>query len=255
MILPEVIAADGQPGIATTAIVAAGSAVVGAVAGGLASFKANVALDARRRRARAAIRRKAKVYTPLRAELIALERAMGENEHFVWGIDTKERDPEWPQRGPGWRLWPRLTEDGRAATAASRTIVCSLNHVEREISQFEEARQGAFSLLDEVGGAIYEEIVGEAMTIVNAWDSGTALLEVFKDLDDETWYPFQRTKGESQFDEIRTAFNANSRIVSMREQLTERDSQLRVAVSAAIKDLESGMTTIARKHELEEVED
>jgi hypothetical protein len=252
---PLLLAVKDQPDIATTAIVAAASAILGAVAGGLASFQANVALDARRRRARAAIRRKAKVYTPIRAELIALSRAMEKDEHFTWGIDTQERDPEWPQRGPVWRLWPRLKEDGRAATAASNRIVASLDLVEDDITDFEETRRESFSLFDEVGRSVYTEILGEEMTVVNAWDSGTALLEAFRDASSDVWYPFQRTNGEPHFAEIRAAFNADPRIPSMRTRLAESNSRLRTDVALAVDALETGSRTIARKHELEEVED
>ena len=250
-----VLASEGQLGIGTTAVVAAASAILGAITGGIASFKANVALDNRRRRARAAIRRKAKVYTPLRAESIALSRAMDQDEHFAWGIDTKERNPEWPDKGPVWRLWPALKEDGRAATAASRKIVRALDRAEEDIAHFEGKRMQAFSVLAEVGYETYEKIVGEQMTIVNAFDSGTALLEVFRNEDGEVWYPFQRTAGEAHFGALRASLNANARVQGLRETLEASNLRLRAGIATAIDELEAGIASIARRHEMEEVED
>lgn len=255
MILTVIIfAVEGQPDIATTAIVAAGSAVLGAVVGGVASFQVNIALDTRRRKARAAIRRKAKVYTPLRAELIALSRAMNKNDHLTWGIDTKERDPEWPQRGPAWRLWPKLKDDGRAATAASRQVVEGLDQIASDIQTLEEARRSAFSVFDDVGKRAYAEVVGEEMSVRGAWDGGSALLEILQDAD-ETWYALQRTEGEAKFPEIRERFNSDPQVTEMRKKLKESDRQLKNHVNAVISELESRMATIARRHELEGAED
>jgi len=250
-----VFAAEGQPDITTTAIVAAASAILGAIAGGFASFKANVALDVRRRRARAAIRRKAKVYTPLRAELIALGRAMDKNEHLTWGIDTKERDPEWPQRGPVWRLWPSMKDDGRAATAASQKIVASLDLVDSDINALERVRNEAFATFEEVGKRVYAEVIGEEMTVQGAWDSGSALLEIFQDVSNDAWYPLHRTEGEAKFSEIRAGFNTDPRISGIRQRIADSDHRLKGDVKAAISELETGIATIARKHELEEIED
>ncbi len=246
---------ESSPDVSITAIVAASAAILGAVVGGYASYRANLALEVRRRRMRVAIRRKAKVYTPLRGELIKLSRELQKDAHLQYGIKTEQRDPQYPDRGPSWRLWRSLNEDGRAATSASRLVAERLDAVEGAIDRLEARRDEAFSTLAEVGDLTYTEVVGESPTVVNAWDNGTALLEVLRDETDEVWYPWQRTPGVPHFVELRAKFNASDEVRAVRMRLSESDGNLREQVDNAAAALDAGIAMIARKYELEEVED
>jgi hypothetical protein len=74
-----------------TACVAVLAALLGAGVGGYASFKGSDALESKRRTARSMIRRKAKVYTPIREELIELRESQQIGRIYnYWGIQREE---------------------------------------------------------------------------------------------------------------------------------------------------------------------
>ena len=69
-----------------TSAVAVGAALLGSFGGAVGLYYASVVLEDRRRKALSEIRRKAKVYTPIREELIALRRAIAEDRHLIVGV-------------------------------------------------------------------------------------------------------------------------------------------------------------------------
>ena len=105
-----------------TAIVAVVAALLGSLVGGYASFRASEALEQRRREARAKIRRKAKVYTPIRSELLELQAARDQNAVFDSRGIIREPPPPYINPAASLHLWKDLVDDGRALTAVSETI-------------------------------------------------------------------------------------------------------------------------------------
>jgi hypothetical protein len=241
--------------VSLTIGIAAGSALLGAVAGGMASFQASVALDGRRRKARAAIRRKAKVYTPIRAELRALRTET--TKAIVWGIDRQESDPDPPVRGPKWRLWLVLKADGRATTAASVDVSKCLDHLEMAIDDFENGRKQALKCFSAVGYRVYKEVTGRDMKLMNAWDSGGDLLDALEDKE-EVWSPLgivDRSQPTDYFPEFREKFNGSPGVTEMRTLIYRVLDELETAIDQAIAELDKSMASIARKYEREEVRD
>jgi hypothetical protein len=105
-----------------TAVVAAGSAIGGALIGGYVSYRGNLRLSNAQRRVRAAVRRKAKVYVPLKLELHQLQSSLDQDQHLRWGIDLGEGPARRPKGTPVFELWRGLVEDGRASFATSDEV-------------------------------------------------------------------------------------------------------------------------------------
>lgn len=102
-----------------TAVVAVGAALLGSLVGGFASFRASEALEQRRREARTKIRRKAKVYTPIRSELLELQEARKRGAVFDSRGILREPPPPYVNPAASLYRWKDLVDDGRALTAAS----------------------------------------------------------------------------------------------------------------------------------------
>jgi hypothetical protein len=139
-----------------TASVAVGSALLGSGFGAVGSYYASVVLEDRRRKAVSAIRRKAKVYTPIREELIALRRAIAEDRHLSEGVRLKRSENQWPRNAPLLVIWREFVEDGRANTTASPNVREALERVEGATDVFNLALKATRSTFDERSDAIVE---------------------------------------------------------------------------------------------------
>jgi hypothetical protein len=140
-----------------TAGVAVGSALLGSGFGAAGSYYAGIVLERRRRKALSEIRRKAKVYTPIREELIALRRAIAEDRHLSDGVRLKRSDHEWPRNVPLLVIWREFIEDGRANTTASAGVREAVGRVEGAADVFNLALKAAQSAFDERGDALVQQ--------------------------------------------------------------------------------------------------
>ncbi len=140
-----------------TAIVAVGAALLGSFGGAVGLYYASIALEGRRRKALSEIRRKAKVYTPIREELIALRRATAEDNHLSVGVRRERSDDQWPRDAPYLVIWREFVDDGRANTTASASVREALERVEGATDVFNLALVATQTTFEERGGAIAEQ--------------------------------------------------------------------------------------------------
>jgi len=119
-----------------TAAVAVGAALLGSFGGAIGLYYASVRLEGRRRKALSEIRRKAKVYTPIREELIALRRAIAEDHHLSVGVRRERSADEWPRDVPLLVIWREFVDDGRANTTASASVREVLGRMEEATNVF-----------------------------------------------------------------------------------------------------------------------
>jgi hypothetical protein len=140
-----------------TAIVAVGAALLGSFGGAVGLYYASIALEGRRRKALSEIRRKAKVYTPIREELVALRRGIAEDRHLSVGVRRKRSDDHWPRDAPDLVIWREFVDDGRANTTASASVREELKRVEGATDAFNLALQAAQDVFKERGDALVEQ--------------------------------------------------------------------------------------------------
>jgi hypothetical protein len=138
-----------------TAIVAVGSALLGSGLGAVGSYYASVVLERRRRKALSEIRRKAKVYTPIREELIALRRAIAKGRHLDIGVRRERSDDQWPREAPLLVIWHEFLDEGRAT--ASPNVRKDLERVEGAADAFNVVLVATRKTFEERGDAIAEE--------------------------------------------------------------------------------------------------
>jgi hypothetical protein len=255
-----VFLADANPTIWATALIATGSALVGALIGAYGSYKANLALDERRRQARAAIRRKSKVYTPLRHELISLKEAVQQGQHIIYGIAREQPDLGSSTNSPPLILWDQLKADGRGKTAASRVVRARLEDVDDAADECNRARLEEMDLFDPIGRKIFKEIRGEDLTLVNSWVHGTTLLAILENRSDSTEWSIQLYINEKEHEaEFLSAFRSEiykrPEVRLARERFADLNTRLLASIDNAVRDLETGMELIARDYERETVDD
>jgi hypothetical protein len=141
-----------------TASVAVGAALLGSFAGAAGLYYASAALEGRRRKALSEIRRKAKVYTPIREELVALQRAIAENRHLGYrGILRERPDYQTLRPAPVLAIWRELVEDGRANTMASPRVRAVLDRVDECADALNGVCGTAQATFKERGDAISQE--------------------------------------------------------------------------------------------------
>jgi hypothetical protein len=140
-----------------TAVVAIGAAILGSFGGAVGLYYASIALEGRRRKALSEIRRKAKVYTPIREELIALRRAIDKDRHLDIGVLRERSDDQWPRDAPLLVIWRELVDDGRANTTASASVREALGRVEEATDVFDRVFKETQNTFKERGGAIVEQ--------------------------------------------------------------------------------------------------
>jgi cytochrome c556 len=140
-----------------TASVAVGAALLGSFFGAIGLYYASVRLEGQRRKALSEIRRKAKVYTPIREELVALRRAIAEDRHLDYGVLRDRSDNHWARNPPYLVIWREFVDDGRANTTASPRIREALARMEGSADAFNKALKAARDTFQERGDAITEQ--------------------------------------------------------------------------------------------------
>jgi hypothetical protein len=235
--------------------VAISAALLGSLVGGYASFKANEALELSRRRARAQIRRKAKIYTPIRLELIALRDAWTSGIHLGTWLIVREEPPPLVRRPASLHLWKDLSEDGRAATAASTTIRSLLDRIDECADTLNQEVSEARAVFGERAIAILSDL-GETPHIVNWVESDTAKL-LRDDFDGLSL--FGGGFGAEVPSDVQKRFRqlwSNDAIVQSRTADVRRvDTALKEALDRAIAALDEAMQRIANKYEKESPHD
>jgi hypothetical protein len=237
--------------------IAGGAAVLGAIAGGFASYFANERLETRRREARAAVRRSAKVYTPLRSQLIALSAVLDKDEHLMWGKVSRRGGDE-DDRTPRFDFWDQLVEDGRATTSVTKPIRERLQTVVAAIDEFNRSVEAADRVFRSHGERIYLDVTGQPMTRVD-WPGHRMRVEIVR-ARDQTWELFGFTEQEKQQNaekdkQFRDRFNAVDDVANARGRIEASEESLKSAIRDAQIALEQAMERIARKYEKEAPKD
>lgn len=249
----KLVVRGGDP-LWATAAVAVVAALLGSVVGGYSSFRANEALELRRRRARAQIRRKAKIYTPIRAELVALRDACESGVHFGHWLIVREEPPPVMRRPASLHLWKDMVEDGRAVTATSKKVRQLLDEVDSRADALNHEVMEARPVFAERGEALFASL-GRTPVITNWVESDTAdlLRGRFDDLN------LLGSHFEPAPPEIRERFVElwrADRVASDRTaEVLQADSELRKALNNALAELERAMQRIADKYESESPRD
>jgi hypothetical protein len=241
-----------------TAVVAVAAALLGAGVGGFASYFSNAKLDARRRKARAAVRRKAKVYTPLRGELVELREAMAKDKHLEWGIMRRQSNLDGFDRGPFLYQWDQLVDDGRALTAASALVRSSVDHVGTKADAFNATRTEAEEVFTREGDQLYEDVVGQEQTM-HGWAGHRDFVSVTRDrLDELSIFGFAQNERNAHAEQMPVfieRFRANPAVRDARQAVLHAEAELQAAVGDGIEQLDAAMAKIADKHEHESPDD
>ncbi len=242
-----------------TACVAVGAALLGSFGGAAGLYYASIALEGRRRKALSEIRRKAKVYTPIREELVALGRAVAENRHVGYaGILREQPDHKTWRPAAVAAIWREFVEDGRANTMASPTVRAALDHVEGCVDSFNNALATAQRTFKERGDAISQH-AGFSPPIRN-WHSSEfeALLRrgirssnVFNNpFNQEPQVPPPAALTAEQ-EEFAQQWEGDEAVRDASRAFEEAEAALSYAVGAAITELDAAMKRIADKYEHE----
>lgn len=231
-----------------TAAVATGAAGLGAVVGGIASHVSDVRLAARDRRFRAAVRRKSKVYVPLKLELQQLREAIGDNRHFNWGIDRSGDARRHPNE-PVFVHWGTLVEDGRALFAVSTKVRERMEALADAVERFERIRVESGEVFETVGRPLYGELTGNRQFHTSF--GGHAMGEVVRDRD-ELWRDWTFGNPDtSNFREFRERFNADENVQGARASARAGEEALLRAMDDAEHALDDGIARISRREEKE----
>ena len=244
-----------------TAVVAVGAALFGSFAGAGASYRANVALENRRRTALSEIRRKAKVYTPIREQLIALRRLIAQDNHLSYrGILRDEPYSQTMRPSPVLTIWRELVEDGRAATSASSKVRSALDRLEGIADEFNAVLAFAHGVFKERGdvltaqtgftpeignwseayvGSIYRRGMRESQAMERLVSVGPGRQVVAPP-------PLS-----AQAEKFIAAWDADPDVQHARERLREAEEALKQAVDLAIAALDEASINIAKKYEKE----
>jgi hypothetical protein len=247
-----------------TASVAIGAALLGSFGGAVGLYYASVVLERRRRKALSEIRRKAKVYTPIREELISLRRAIAEDRHLS-GVRRERSDDQWPRQGPLLVIWREFVDDGRANTTASMNVREALEHVERATDVFNLALKATQSTFEERGTAIVEQSgftpdwPGQLRNDFEAlYRRGVRAARMFRihpgpssphrDVSPLTSLPETPTPEQEAFV---TLWESDEAICEEAAKLLEAERSLDKAAGEAIAVLDTAMKRIADKYEHE----
>lgn len=241
-----------------TAAIAAGSAVFGALAGGYATYRANLALEVKRRTARVAIRRKAKVYTPLRAHLLELQQAMEQDAHLDRGVArVHPADKGFPRRPAFW-LWEDLVADGRGLTSPSRTVAQRLDAVGPANDALNQALEASDEIFSRHGRPAYEQLTGREL--LRDWPSAGRRAEVIRDREG-LWALFsppfmaESDRGVEMSEAFRARLAGQPDVTHVRARVVEAERVLAGAVSQALEALEEAMRRTAERYEQEQPEE
>lgn len=235
------------------ALVGAAAALLGAIVGGGLSYWGSIAIHKRAQRTRAAIRRKAKLYTPLRAQLLELLERFEDPDHYHLPIQTEGDVPQTLRPRPNLTLWSEMVDDGRSVSV-TKSIALSVARSVTAIEQFNDALALAQTAVDEIGRDAYRRVMGTDMTLMN-WASSGGTDAVIHDREDLDLFWDDRAENRGNEDRIRALINENPKIQEVRAALFKTEDDLKDALQIAISDLEGAMQRIARKYEQEPRED
>jgi hypothetical protein len=248
----EVNVPPGDP-LWATAVVAVVSALLGAVVGGYSSFRAAEALETKRRLARTMIRRKAKIYTPIRAELVEFRDAMERRDHLgVWGVQRQEPTVRTMRPAPVLWRWAEMTDDGRAATSASTVVRERLDAVEEAADRFSGALAAGMFTVKSRAEAILASL-GGSPAVVN-WVHSDIEHIVSGDFDNSHLLGGGLPGVTSSFnrrDEFVAQWERDAEAQSAVDAITKAESELSDAVREAIRVLDAAMKRIADNYENE----
>lgn len=248
-----------------TSAVAVGAALLGSFGGAVGLYYASVVLEDRRRKALSEIRRKAKVYTPIREELIALRRAIAEDRHLSEGIRLKRSDDQWPRDAPLLVIWREFVDDGRANTTASPSVREALERVEGATDVFNLALKATRSTFDERGDAIVEQsgftpdyphqLRREFQALYRHGVRNARIFRIYpgasnpqRDVSPLTSLPGTPTQEQEAF---ATLWEGDEAVRDAATKLGEAERRLDKAADAAIAELDAAMKRIADKYEHE----
>lgn len=234
-----------------TALVAAGSAVVGALIGGYASYLGNMHLSRTQQRLRAAIRRKAKVYIPLKLELQQLSEAIGEDRHVSWGIGRKDDGHRHAQE-PTFMFWGTLVEDGRSLFAVSNKVRVRMEALAAAVDEFLRVRKRAGEAFQAVGQPLYRELSGNPM--FHTGFGSHSMPDAYRD-PEEPWDDWDVGVDISTFPEFRARFNEAPDVQQARADLKAAEAALIRALDDAIRALDDGIERISKREEKESPKD
>lgn len=234
-----------------TAVVAAGSAIGGALIGGYVSYRGNLRLSNAQRRVRAAVRRKAKVYVPLKLELHQLQSSLDQDQHLRWGIDLGEGPARRPKGTPVFELWRGLVADGRASFATSDEVQKRLKALAQTVEEFRCVRSGAGKVFQAIGQPLYAEATGNDKRLTG-FDS-YSLADAVRN--PETPWKDWRFPDTPGFPDFRVRFNGTSEVQESRAAVIAADRVLRTKLAEAVKALDEGITRISRREEKESPKD
>jgi hypothetical protein len=236
-----------------TALVAVGAALLGSIAGALGSYLASTRQEDRRRQALSEIRRKAKVYTPIRKELLVLKRAIHEGRHLNGGISRELPDVQGWSRAPVLLTWHELTEDGRAKASANASVRAALDHVEHCADEVTEAVNAILPAFIERGDALtarsgfspqvrhWQPSAYQSIMRVGMRDS-----DVFKVYGDA---PSQVDSPEAE--RFIAAWEGDEAVQAVVRRLRTAEEAMTAAIDEAVGALDAAMTKIAEKYERE----
>jgi hypothetical protein len=240
-----------------TAVVAVGAALLGSLVGGYATFRASEALEQRRREARAKIRRKAKVYTPIRLELLELQAARERGAVFDSRGIIREPPPPYIHPAARLHLWKDLVDDGRALTAVSETIREALNEVDALADKLNEKVSETCEVFAERSEAIFTSI-GTETSIIN-WietDMPKLLTYEFDDLNvTGAGLPGDGGMTDQERADFESMWKEDEAISRATEATLQIDTELGRAIDIAVHRLEEAMLRIGKKYEEESPKD
>jgi hypothetical protein len=261
----SVVRVEGSP-IWMTAVVAFGAAMLGAVIGAFATYRANVALDDRARTARAAIRRKAKIYTPLRIEVVDLRDWLLNNPAPFRPIGV-ELEPEWRRayrRWPSPFLWVEMKEDGRAVTASSRVrevMEDVLLEIECFNAALEDVAQRLEVILRRASEAVMPDVSlpkGDLLSDISDLLLGRKAWPLWYVEANYADYENEEDAEAAQREirqQIRNRVEGDPAFTEVRKKAQAAREALAGKLQSAINVLDETMETIARKYEKEPPED
>jgi hypothetical protein len=262
------LASNGNQGASeaplwATALIALAAAFIGAIAGGYASYRASVASDKRVREARAAIRKKAKLYTPLRSEIISLQEDI--EEQPARSILTPATDSYYHFRytdRPGFYLWDEMTEDGRALSA-SPLVQSVMAELHKAIDRY----NGGLKEVERILNPVFHAAAKEAGLKLYGGASVDSYLNDVLNRSEGNWmhlggYDMAAADASQREEKLARQRRRMQEILVESEEakqgrmlIAQRKAELSSALGKARLQLESTMRSIATKYEMETTED
>jgi hypothetical protein len=239
-------------------LISGGSAILGAFAGGYATYKASARLDDRVRARQSAIRRKTKIYVPLRSALLTFQSQLEDDRHIEHGIYVDPPGAYEVRNHPTLGLWMSMKEDGRALSA-SRRIYNEMDRLVDEAARFNEIRKDADAVFARVGRELVVAQNQNVTVSMETWPWGFYVTaQIYNDARDG-WALFgipQLDPARVQdFERFRASFNADDDAKNARLKLKTADDLIRDQGMKALNALEGAITSIGQKYEKEHPED